>query len=120
MKPYTAIDHVTPPAERLKTCAKELSTTNPPRIVAPIVSTPPITDASTTWPGRSLYMYSPTNSAIGIVQAIVNVPQELPGTRRTAPGGMAARPSFQNNGVDDFMSNSSENVIDCWPLFQSS
>ena len=27
-------------------------------------------------------MYQPTNSAIGIVAAIVNVPQELPGTSR--------------------------------------
>ena len=29
-------------------------------------------------------MYQPTNSAIGIVQAIVNVPHELPGTSRSA------------------------------------
>ena len=32
-------------------------------------------------------MYQPTNSAIGIVQAIVNVPHELPGTSRLAPSG---------------------------------
>src|SRR5438270_827852 len=42
-----------------------------------------MTDASTTWPGRILYMYSPTNSAIGMVQAIVNVPHGLPGIART-------------------------------------
>ena len=48
-------------------------------------------DASITRPGRILYMYRPTNSAIGIVQAMVNVPQEEPGTRRTAPAGRAAR-----------------------------
>ncbi len=32
-------------------------------------------------------MYQPTKSAIGIVQAIVNVPHELPGTSRLAPSG---------------------------------
>jgi hypothetical protein len=35
-------------------------------------------------------MYKPTNSAIGIVQAMVNVPQDEPGTRRDAPAGIAA------------------------------
>ena len=32
-------------------------------------------------------MYKPTKSAIGIVQAIVNVPHELPGTSISRPGG---------------------------------
>ena len=32
-------------------------------------------------------MYQPTNSAIGIVQAMVNVPHELPGTSRLASSG---------------------------------
>ena len=32
-------------------------------------------------------MYQPTNSAIGIVQAIVNVPHELPGTSRRVFSG---------------------------------
>jgi hypothetical protein len=36
-------------------------------------------------------MYKPTKSAMGIVQAIVNVPHELPGTRRTEPLGKAYR-----------------------------
>jgi hypothetical protein len=38
-------------------------------------------------PGRILYIHKPTSSAIGIVQAIVKVPHELPGTRRTASAG---------------------------------
>src|SRR5215217_6327334 len=65
--------------------------TYPPSTVAPSVRPPPMIEASTTWPGRILYMYRPTSNAIGIVQAIVKVPQELPGTRRTELGG-----SFQN------------------------
>ena len=32
-------------------------------------------------------MYQPTNSAIGMVAAIVKVPQELPGTSRRACSG---------------------------------
>ncbi len=32
-------------------------------------------------------MYQPTSNAIGMVAAIVNVPQELPGTSRLAPSG---------------------------------
>ncbi len=32
-------------------------------------------------------MYSPTNRAIGMVQAMVNVPHELPGTTCTQPAG---------------------------------
>ena len=32
-------------------------------------------------------MYQPTKSAIGIVQAIVKVPHELPGTSRRASSG---------------------------------
>src|SRR3954453_8887775 len=61
-----------------------------PQAPAPVAaSTPaaPTSDASTTRPLRNRYMYQPTNSAIGIVQAIVNVPHELPGTTRLAPFG---------------------------------
>src|SRR3954453_19262101 len=61
-----------------------------PQAPAPVAaSTPaaPTTEASTTRPLRNLYMYQPTNSAIGIVQAIVNVPHELPGTSRRAFAG---------------------------------
>ena len=46
-------------------------------------------EASTTRPLRSLYMYSPIASAIGTVQAIVNVPHELPGTACVDAGGQA-------------------------------
>src|SRR5476651_435441 len=51
-----------------------------PAMVAAKTPTPPMRDASTTWPLRILYIHRPTNRAIGMVQAIVNVPQELPGT----------------------------------------
>ena len=44
------------------------------------------------------YMYKPTNSAIGIVQAIVNVPHELPGTSRTDDA--AGKPSALMLSVD--------------------
>src|SRR5262249_9441874 len=60
-----------------------------PAITAASVARAPISDASTTRPLRILYMYSPTNSAIGMVQAMVNVPQLLPGTTCTLPGGRA-------------------------------
>ena len=46
-----------------------------------------MSDASRIFPLRKRYMYQPTKSAIGIVQAIVNVPHELPGTSRTASSG---------------------------------
>src|SRR4051794_7816876 len=63
--------------------------TMPPTKVAAKVRAPPIRDASSTLPGRSLYIHNPTRSAMGIVQAIVNVPHELPGTTRIALGGSA-------------------------------
>src|SRR3954453_8366256 len=66
-----------------------------PQAPAPVAaSTPaaPTSDASTTFPLRNRYMYQPTNRAIGIVQAIVNVPQELPGTSRLAPSGRTKPP----------------------------
>ena len=50
------------------------------------VAAAPISDASTTRPLRILYMYKPINSAIGTVQAIVNVPHELPGHELLGPG----------------------------------
>ena len=40
-------------------------------------------------PLRMRYIHRPTNRAIGIVQAMVNVPQELPGTTWTHPAGRA-------------------------------
>src|SRR3954471_8944854 len=68
-------------------------------------------------------MYRPTSSAIGIVQAIVNVPQELPGTRRTAlaetwsvqlpPPSESAIPPVRSR-------NSSLNFIDWRPSPQTS
>ncbi len=70
----------------------------PPMKVAARVRAAPMSDASTTFPGRILYMYRPTNKAMGIVQAMVNVPQYEPGTRRTAPVSFAW-PSFQSSGL---------------------
>jgi hypothetical protein len=72
-------------------------------------------EASTTFPFRNRYMYQPTSSAIGIVQAIVNVPQELPGTSRLAPAGMT-RPSpsgldFKDSRAGIARSNDSWKVI---------
>src|SRR3954470_13962671 len=58
-----------------------------PATVAAGTATAPTSGASTTSPLRKRYMYQPTNRAIGMVQAIVNVPQELPGTSRLAPSG---------------------------------
>ena len=40
-----------------------------------------------TFPLRRRYMYQPTKSAMGIVQAMVKVPHELPGTSRRACSG---------------------------------
>ncbi len=48
----------------------------PPRI-ASSTSTKPISDTSSTLPGRRKRRYSPMNTAIGIVIAMVNVPQGL-------------------------------------------
>ncbi len=53
-----------------------------PANVAASTHAAPISDASRTFPCRNRYMYQPTNSAIGMVAAIVNVPHELPGTSR--------------------------------------
>src|SRR5262245_19974983 len=55
--------------------------------VAANVARAPISDAWTTAPGRMRYMYRPTNRAVGMVQAMVSVPQELPGTTWTQPAG---------------------------------
>src|SRR5678810_820984 len=88
--------------------------------VAANVSTPPTIDASTTCPGRILYIHNPTSSAMGIVHAMVNIPHEEPGTRRTAPSGnenACAFSSFAERNVGaeisrgDFSVNPSTNSI---------
>src|SRR5436309_4176320 len=56
-----------------------------PTTTAPMVSTPPMSDASTTFPGRMRYIHRPVKSAIGIVQAMVNVPHDEPGTTWEQP-----------------------------------
>src|SRR5687768_4816728 len=104
----------------LNHCPISRPATHPPATVATSVNAPPIRDASMTRPLRILYMYSPTNSAIGIVQAIVNVPHAEPGTRRTAPGGSAALPSAHCIGVADCKSNFSLISIDDLPPFHVS
>src|SRR5262249_5787779 len=58
-----------------------------PSTTAPSVSAPPITEASITCPLRMRYIQRPTKSAMGIVQAMVNVPQLLPGMTWTLPLG---------------------------------
>src|SRR5262252_7988047 len=69
-----------------------------PAIVTPIVAAAPMSDASRIFPLRILYMYQPTNSAIGIVQAMVNVPQELPGTSCVTPADSVSLPSVSASG----------------------
>src|SRR4051794_10115255 len=73
---------------RLNAWPKVVSLIQPPRKTAPSVRAAPTIDASTVLPGRSLYIQRPTSRAIGIVQAMVNVPQEEPGTMRAEFGGM--------------------------------
>src|SRR5271165_5394289 len=51
-----------------------------PATVAASTPTAPMSDASTTRPLRILYIHNPTNNAMGMVHAMVKVPQELPGT----------------------------------------
>src|SRR5690348_13225257 len=58
-----------------------------PTTTAASTRAPPITDASATRPGRMRYIHRPTNRAIGTVQAMVNVPHELPGTICLDPAG---------------------------------
>lgn len=58
-----------------------------PATVTASVAAAPMREASKIFPRRSLYMYKPTNNAMGIVQAIVKVPQELPGTACLMPEG---------------------------------
>src|SRR4051812_45651595 len=87
MKPYAAIDQTTVVSFSAKTWPQEELATKPPMKVASSVSSPPTIEASTTFPGRILYIHKPTSSAMGIVQAMVKVPQDEPGTRRTAPTG---------------------------------
>src|SRR5947209_1759916 len=74
-----------------------------PATVAASTPAAPTSDASTTFPLRNRYMYQPTNSAIGIVQAMVNVPHELPGTSRRAFLGRmkeSAPASLLCDGID--------------------
>src|SRR4051794_24946089 len=65
-----------------------------PAIVAASTPAAPSNEASTTFPLRNRYMYQPTARAIGTVQAIVNVPQELPGTSRIDPLGSVMPPAL--------------------------
>src|SRR6476620_3298201 len=73
---------------RLNAWPKAVSLIQPPRKTAPSVRVAPTIDASTVFPGRTLYIHRPTSRAIGIVQAIVNVPHEEPGTMRAEPVGI--------------------------------
>src|ERR1019366_2007037 len=65
----------------------------PPATVATSTPTGPMADASTTRPLRKRYIQKLTNSAIGIVQAMVKVPQELPGMTCTQPSPNVTFPS---------------------------
>src|SRR4051794_40338030 len=85
-----AMAQVTWVVDRLKAWPSGVSLMYPPRKTAPSVRAAPTIDASTTLPGRSLYIHRPTSRAMGIVQAMVNVPHDEPETRRTEPAGIEA------------------------------
>src|SRR3954464_15713573 len=89
--------------------------TSAPAYVAASTPAAPTSEASTTLPLRNRYMYQPTNRAIGIVQAIVNVPHELPGTSRLASLGRTnptpSGPSFIDEPGGIERRNGSWNVI---------
>src|SRR5438552_2873043 len=67
-----------------------------------------MTDASTIRPLRMRYIQRPTNRAMGMVQAIVNVPQLLPGMTWTLPlgsvywvgVGVVANPMVTPSGIN--------------------
>ena len=73
---------------------------SPPRIVAPMTPAAPISDASVTRPGRMRYIHRLTSSAIGIVQAMVNVPQALPGMICCVFSGSVTVPLSTRSGPD--------------------
>src|SRR5262249_61544741 len=56
------------------------------------VAAAPMSEASTMAPLRILYMYRPTKSAMGMVRAMVKVPQDEPGTTCTQPAGRRTVP----------------------------
>ena len=95
------IAQIVPPRESWKYGSSGEPGIQPPMTVAANVAAAPISEASTTRPLRMRYMYSPTNSAIGIVQAIVNVPQELPGTccLTPPPSTSHSRPNVRSSGL---------------------
>src|SRR5262245_38323250 len=98
MNPYAARAKIVQFFDRLNTSRSGECGIQLPAIVAASTSAAPISDASTTLPLRILYMYRATKSAIGIVQAMLNMPHDEPGTRSWLLGGsftIAAR-SFSN------------------------
>src|SRR5437879_10634950 len=64
-----------------------------PATVAARTPAAPISDASRTRPLRMRYMYRPTNRAMGMVQAMVKVPQDEPGTTWAQPAGRRTAPA---------------------------
>src|SRR5262245_36419798 len=98
MNPYKQIAMITPSRESEKYCSSAEPGIQFPATVTPVGAAAPHSEASTTRPLRSLYMYRPTSSAMGIVQAMVNAPQELPGTSCTTPEGSVSLPSATVNG----------------------
>jgi hypothetical protein len=66
------------------------SATRPPKYTANTSSTAPISETSSTRPGRIQRTYAPMNSAIGMVSATVNVPQGLPTSAFTTISAITA------------------------------
>src|SRR5436309_699302 len=97
MKPYAARAKVVQFFDRLNTSRSGECGIQLPATVAARTSAAPISDASTTRPLRMRYMYKPTNSAIGIVQAMVNVPHELPAMINRVLSGKVMTPSCEGD-----------------------
>ncbi len=77
-------------------------------------------EASTTCPLRSTYMYQPTNKAIGTVQAMVNVPHELPATACMAPAGsVIVRSAAGANGLTSGVSSAPRSLVTVKPSLRS-
>ena len=64
--------------------------THPPPTTASSSSTRPMSEASSTFPGRHHRMYAPMSMAMGMVAAMVNVPHGLSAKARTTTRPMTA------------------------------
>src|ERR1043166_9412558 len=80
-------------------CARPEPANGCPRNTPSITTVTPITEASATLPGRSLYIQKPVTSAAGIVTTIVNIPHALSDSALTTTIPMLARIVIMMNMV---------------------